>query len=289
YIDGMRDLIGDTGRIYTTFNQTVTATGRLSSSDPNLQNIPVRTEEGRTIRALFEPGEGYDYLLSADYSQIELRILAHMSADERFIDAFVQNQDIHARTAAEVFNVPLNEVDSTLRRHAKAVNFGIVYGISDFGLAKDLHIEKKEAKRYIDNYFARYTGVKAFLDKTVEQAHQDGYVKTMFDRRRELAAINSRNFMQRSLAERMAMNTPIQGTAADIIKLAMISVYKELQAAGVKSRILLQVHDELVLEVVESEMDKVQGILKKAMEQVVKLSVPLLIDMHAGKNWAEAK
>ncbi|MBQ1919165.1 MAG: DNA polymerase I, partial [Selenomonas sp.] len=157
------------------------------------------------------------------------------------------------------------------------------------GLAKDLHIEKKEAKRYIDNYFARYTGVKAFLDKTVEQAHQDGYVKTMFDRRRELAAINSRNFMQRSLAERMAMNTPIQGTAADIIKLAMISVYKELQAAGVKSRILLQVHDELVLEVVESEMDKVQGILKKAMEQVVKLSVPLLIDMHAGKNWAEAK
>ncbi|MBQ4211825.1 MAG: DNA polymerase I, partial [Selenomonas sp.] len=289
YIDGMRDLIGDTGRIYTTFNQTVTATGRLSSSDPNLQNIPVRTEEGRTIRALFEPGEGYDYLLSADYSQIELRILAHMSADERFIDAFVQNQDIHARTAAEVFNVPLNEVDSTLRRHAKAVNFGIVYGISDFGLAKDLHIEKKEAKRYIDNYFARYTGVKAFLDKTVEQAHQDGYVKTMFDRRRELAAINSRNFMQRSLAERMAMNTPIQGTAADIIKLAMISVYKELQAAGVKSRILLQVHDELVLEVVESEMEKVQGILKKAMEQVVKLSVPLLIDMHAGKNWAEAK
>jgi hypothetical protein len=171
----MRDLIGDTGRIYTTFNQTVTATGRLSSSDPNLQNIPVRTEEGRTIRALFEPGEGYDYLLSADYSQIELRILAHMSSDERFIDAFVQNQDIHARTAAEVFNVPLNEVDSTLRRHAKAVNFGIVYGISDFGLAKDLHIEKKEAKRYIDNYFARYTGVKAFLDKTVEQAHQDGY------------------------------------------------------------------------------------------------------------------
>ena len=289
YIDGLRDLLADTGRVYTTFNQTVTATGRLSSSDPNLQNIPVRTAEGRAIRALFEPGAGYDYLLSADYSQIELRILAHMSGDERFIDAFVQNQDIHARTAAEVFNVPINEVDSTLRRHAKAVNFGIVYGISDFGLAKDLHIEKKKAKSYIDNYFARYTGVKAFLDKTVELAHQNGYVKTMFDRRRELSAINSRNFMQRSLAERMAMNTPIQGTAADVIKLAMINVYKELQKAGVKSRILLQVHDELVLEVTESEMEQVQGILKRAMEQVAKLSVPLLIDMHAGKNWAEAK
>ncbi|MBE6092055.1 MAG: DNA polymerase I [Selenomonas ruminantium] len=289
YIDGMRDLIGAEGRIYTSFNQTVTATGRLSSSDPNLQNIPVRTEEGRTIRALFEPGEGYDCLLSADYSQIELRILAHVSQDELFMDAFKKEQDIHARTASEVFGVPLEQVSSELRRHAKAVNFGIVYGISDFGLAKDLHIARKDAKSYIDNYFARYTGVKQFIDDTVEQAHKDGFVKTIFDRRRELPAINSRNFMQRSLAERMAMNTPIQGAAADIIKLAMIAVYHKLQAAGVKSRILVQVHDELVLEVVDSEREQVEAILKETMENVVKLSVPLLIDMHAGKNWAEAK
>ena len=289
YIDGMRDLIGAEGRIYTSFNQTVTATGRLSSSDPNLQNIPVRTEEGRTIRALFEPGEGYDCLLSADYSQIELRILAHVSQDELFMDAFKKEQDIHARTASEVFGVPLEQVSGELRRHAKAVNFGIVYGISDFGLAKDLHIARKDAKSYIDNYFARYTGVKRFIDDTVEQAHKDGFVKTIFDRRRELPAINSRNFMQRSLAERMAMNTPIQGAAADIIKLAMIAVYHKLQAAGVKSRILVQVHDELVLEVVDSEREQVESILKETMENVVKLSVPLLIDMHAGKNWAEAK
>ena len=289
YIDGMRDLIGAEGRIYTSFNQTVTATGRLSSSDPNLQNIPVRTEEGRTIRALFEPGKGYDCLLSADYSQIELRILAHVSQDELFMDAFKKEQDIHARTASEVFGVPLEQVSGELRRHAKAVNFGIVYGISDFGLAKDLHIARKDAKSYIDNYFARYTGVKQFIDDMVEQAHKDGFVKTIFDRRRELPAINSRNFMQRSLAERMAMNTPIQGAAADIIKLAMIAVYHKLQAAGVKSRILVQVHDELVLEVVDSEREQVESILKETMENVVKLSVPLLIDMHAGKNWAEAK
>ncbi|WP_037355669.1 DNA polymerase I [Selenomonas sp. FC4001] len=289
YIDGLQELIGAEGRIYTSFNQTVTATGRLSSSDPNLQNIPVRTEEGKTIRALFEPGAGYDCLLSADYSQIELRILAHVSQDELFMDAFRQNQDIHARTASEVFGTPLEQVTGEQRRHAKAVNFGIVYGISDFGLAKDLHIARKDAKSYIDNYFARYTGVKKFIDDTVEGAHKDGFVKTIFNRRRDLPAINSRNFMQRSLAERMAMNTPIQGAAADIIKLAMIAVYHKLQAAGVKSRVLVQVHDELVLEVVNSERAQVEAILKETMENVVKLSVPLLIDMHAGKNWAEAK
>ncbi|WP_037368344.1 DNA polymerase I [Selenomonas ruminantium] len=289
YIDGLQELIGAEGRIYTSFNQTVTATGRLSSSDPNLQNIPVRTEEGKTIRALFEPGAGYDCLLSADYSQIELRILAHVSQDELFMDAFRQNQDIHARTASEVFGTPLEQVTGEQRRHAKAVNFGIVYGISDFGLAKDLHIARKDAKSYIDNYFARYTGVKKFIDDTVEKAHKDGFVTTIFNRRRDLPAINSRNFMQRSLAERMAMNTPIQGAAADIIKLAMIAVYHKLQAAGVKSRVLVQVHDELVLEVVNSEREQVEAILKETMENVVKLSVPLLIDMHAGKNWAEAK
>ena len=290
YLDGITGLIRtDTGRVHTSFNQTVTATGRLSSSDPNLQNIPVRTEEGRMIRALFEPGEGYDYLLSADYSQIELRLLAHMSGDENFIDAFKRGQDIHARTAAEVFGIPLEEVTPELRRHAKAVNFGIVYGISDFGLARNLHISRKEAGDYISRYFERYPGVRAFMDKVVAEAHETGYVTTMFGRRRELPAIKSHNFNQRMLAERMAMNTPIQGTAADVIKLAMIAAYHRLKEAGVKSRILLQVHDELVLEVVESELDVVQAILRESMEQVVELSVPLIIDIHWGRNWAEAK
>lgn len=290
YLDGITGLIRtDTGRVHTSFNQTVTATGRLSSSDPNLQNIPVRTEEGRMIRALFEPGEGYDYLLSADYSQIELRLLAHMSGDANFIDAFKRGQDIHARTAAEVFGIPLEEVTPELRRHAKAVNFGIVYGISDFGLARNLHISRKEASDYISRYFERYPGVRAFMDKVVAEAHETGYVTTMFGRRRELPAIKSRNFNQRMLAERMAMNTPIQGTAADVIKLAMIAAYHRLKEAGVKSRILLQVHDELVLEVVESELDVVQAILSESMEHVVELSVPLSIDIHWGRNWAEAK
>ena len=290
YLDGIAGLIRtDTGRIHTSFNQTVTATGRLSSSDPNLQNIPVRTEEGRMIRALFEPGEGYDYLLSADYSQIELRLLAHMSGDENFIDAFKRGQDIHARTAAEVFGIPLDEVTPELRRHAKAVNFGIVYGISDFVLARNLHISRKEAGDYISRYFERYPGVRAFMDKVVAEAHETGYVTTMFGRRRELPAIKSRNFNQRMLAERMAMNTPIQGTAADVIKLAMIAAYHRLKEAGVKSRILLQVHDELVLEVKESEIETVQAILHEAMEHVVSLSVPLSIDVHWGRNWAEAK
>ena len=290
YLDGITGLIRtDTGRVHTSFNQTVTATGRLSSSDPNLQNIPVRTEEGRMIRALFEPGEGYDYLLSADYSQIELRLLAHMSGDENFIDAFKRGQDIHARTAAEVFGIPLEEVTPELRRHAKAVNFGIVYGISDFGLARNLHISRKEAGDYISRYFERYPGVRAFMDKVVAEAHETGYVTTMFGRRRELPAIKSRNFNQRMLAERMAMNTPIPGTAADVIKLAMIAAYHRLKEAGVKSRILLQVHDELVLEVVESELDVVQAILRESMEHVVELSVPLSIDIHWGRNWAEAK
>ena len=290
YLDGIAGLIRtDTGRVHTNFNQTVTATGRLSSSDPNLQNIPVRTEEGRMIRALFEPGEGYDCLLSADYSQIELRLLAHMSGDENFIDAFKRGQDIHARTAAEVFGIPLEEVTPELRRHAKAVNLGIVYGISDFGLARNLHISRKEAGDYISRYFTRYPGVRAFMDKVVAETHETGYVTTMFGRRRELPAIKSRNFNQRMLAERMAMNTPIQGTAADVIKLAMIAAFRKLREAGLKSRILLQVHDELVLEVKESELETVQAILHEAMEHVVSLSVPLSIDVHWGRNWAEAK
>ncbi len=290
YLDSIGGLIDErSDRVHTSFNQTVTATGRLSSSDPNLQNIPVRTEEGRQIRALFEPGEGYDALLSADYSQIELRLLAHMSGDEGFIRAFREGEDIHARTAAEVFGVSLEEVTPELRRKAKAVNFGIVYGISDYGLSRDLHIPRKEAAEYINRYFARYPGVKAFLDAMVEKAHKEGFVTTMFGRRRNLPAIRSNNFNQRSLAERMAMNTPIQGTAADIIKLAMIAAHGELEKAGVRSRILLQVHDELVLEVVEEEMEEVSKILRNAMEHVAELSVPLVVDINYGKNWAEAK
>lgn len=290
YLEGIGALIRPaTGRVHTSFNQTVTATGRLSSSDPNLQNIPVRTEEGRAVRALFTPGAGYDALLSADYSQIELRILAHMSNDETMIDAFRSGQDIHARTASEVFGVPLAEVTGEQRRRAKAVNFGIVYGLSDFGLSRDLGISRKEAAGYIARYFERYHGVRVFLDKIVADAHENGYVTTLYGRRRELPAINSRNFMQRSFAERMAMNTPIQGTAADLIKIAMIRAYDALRAAGVKSRILLQVHDELVLETVETEIEQVTQILRTAMSGAAELAVPLAVDVHVGKNWAEAK
>ena len=290
YLDSIGELIdGETQRVHTSFNQMVTATGRLSSSDPNLQNIPVRTDEGKEIRRLFEPGEGYDYLLSADYSQIELRLLAHLSQDKNFVEAFNHGQDIHARTASEVFGVPLAEMTPELRRRAKAVNFGIVYGISDYGLSRDLRIPRKEAAGYIESYFAKCSGVKAFIDKVVADAHANGCVTTMFGRRRELPAIHSKNYNQRTLAERMAMNTPIQGSAADIIKLAMIAAYRRLREQKLRSRMLLQVHDELVLEVPAEEVEAVSAILRETMEQVVKLSVPLSIDIHKGKNWAEAK
>ena len=236
---------------------------------------------------MFEPGEGYDCILSADYSQIELRLLAHMSGDENLIDAFVKGQDIHARTAAEVFGVAIDEVTPELRRKAKAVNFGIVYGISDYGLSQNLNISRKEAGKYIELYFERYPGVKDFLDATVAQAHLNGFVTTMSGRRRFLESINSKNFNQRSLAERMAMNTPIQGSAADIIKLAMIQAEKKL--SSFQSRIIIQVHDELVLEAKESELVEVEEILRDAMENVVKLSVPLVVDVHSGANWSLAK
>ena len=287
YLDGLGKLIGDDGRVHTNFNQTVTATGRLSSSDPNLQNIPVRTDEGKEIRALFEPGEGYDCILSADYSQIELRLLAHMSGDANLIDAFLKGQDIHARTAAEVFGVPIDGITPDLRRKAKAVNFGIVYGISDYGLSQNLNISRKEAGEYIALYFERYPGVKNFLDETVAKARELGYVTTMFGRRRALPAINSSNFNLRTLAERMAMNTPIQGSAADIIKLAMIRAEKNLR--GFDSRIIIQVHDELVLEAKNSELVRVEKILRRAMEDVAMLAVPLVVDVHSGKNWSLAK
>lgn len=287
YLDGLDKLIGSDGRVHTNFNQTVTATGRLSSSDPNLQNIPVRTDEGREIRALFEPGEGYDCILSADYSQIELRLLAHMSGDENLIDAFNKGQDIHARTAAEVFGKSIDAITPDLRRKAKAVNFGIVYGISDYGLAQNLSISRKEAGEYIARYFDRYPGVKNFMDETVAKAHDLGYVTTMFGRRRTLPAINSRNFNLRAFAERTAMNTPIQGSAADIIKLAMIRAEKNL--CGLESRIIIQVHDELVLEAKTAELADAEKILREAMEGVVKISVPLVVDVHSGANWSLAK
>jgi DNA polymerase-1 len=290
YLDSMGTLIDEeTQRVHTSFNQMVTATGRLSSSNPNLQNIPVRTEEGRAIRQLFRPGVGYDYLLSADYSQIELRILAHLSGDSNFIRAFQNNEDIHARTASEVFGVPMESVSSELRRHAKAVNFGIVYGISDYGLSRGLGISRKEAAKYIENYFEKCQGVKTFMNQMVQSAHQTGYVTTMFGRRRKLLDIQSKNHVQRALAERMAMNTPIQGSAADIIKYAMIAAYEALQAGGFKSRILLQVHDELVLEVTQEEVDAVSRLLTTTMENAAKLAVPLTVDIHQGKTWAEAK
>lgn len=287
YLDGLGKLIDSDGRVHTNFNQTVTATGRLSSSDPNLQNIPVRTQEGREIRALFGPGAGFDCIISADYSQIELRLLAHMSGDENLIDAFNRGQDIHARTAAEVFGVAIDQITPELRRKAKAVNFGIVYGISDYGLSRDLHIPRKEAGEYITRYFQRYPGVKNFLDETVAKAREVGYVTTMFGRRRTLPAINSPNFNLRSFAERTAMNTPIQGSAADIIKLAMIRAEENLH--GLKSRIIIQVHDELVLEAKTSELDDAEKILRDSMENAVKLSVPLIVDVHSGTNWSLAK
>lgn len=290
YLEGLRPLINQvTGRIHTHFQQTVTATGRLSSTDPNLQNIPVRTEIGKRIREIFIPGEGYDWLMACDYSQVELRVLAHMAQDKLLLESFLHGQDVHARTAAEVFGVPLAEVDSMMRTRAKAVNFGIVYGISDFGLAKQLDISRGEAADYIKNYFARYTGVKQYMDDTVKHAREQGYVATMFGRRRYLPDIRHSNFNLRSFAERTAINTPIQGTAADIIKIAMLNVEQALLEARVKSRILLQVHDELVLEVVESEREIVAGLVKKAMEAAASLSVPLTADVAWGKNWAQTK
>ena len=290
YCEGLAVLINsETHRIHTTFNQMVTATGRLSSSDPNLQNIPVRTEKGREIRALFYPGEGFDTLVSADYSQIELRILAHLSGDEALIKAFNDGKDIHRFTAAEVLGKSQDEVTSEERSHAKAINFGIIYGISDFGLSRDLGITRQEAKNYIELYFSRYPKVKEYMDNMVKEAHETGKVRTMFGRMRELPDINSRNFNRRSFAERTAMNTPIQGTAADIIKLAMNKVESILEEKKFKSRLLLQVHDELVLEVVNDELDAIQTLLKQTMESIVELHVPLIVDVHNAENWALVK
>ena len=290
YLEALPLLIRkETGRIHTTFNQTVTATGRLSSSDPNLQNIPVRTEEGKKIRSLFVPGEGYDSFISSDYSQVELRVLAHMSEDEGLIRAFLNKEDIHRRTAAEVMGIPFEDVTPEQRSHAKAVNFGIIYGISDFGLARQLGITRTAAADYIKAYFERYPSIHAFMNRMIEDARKTGRAVTLYGRYRELADINSKNFQRRSFAERTAMNTPIQGTAADIMKMAMIAVYDKMQAGNFKSRVLLQVHDELVAEVTADEKEAVAKLLKETMESVVSLRVPLVADVNEGKNWAETK
>lgn len=290
YLDALPQLIRkETGRIHTSFNQTVTATGRLSSSEPNLQNIPVRTEEGRKIRSLFVPGEGYDCFISSDYSQVELRVLAHMSGDGSLIRAFRENEDIHRRTAAEVLGIPMEEVTPEQRSHAKAVNFGIIYGISDFGLARQLGITRQAAADYIKTYFERYPRIHEFMNEMVERARETGQASTLFGRVRVLPDIRSTNFNRRSFAERTAMNTPIQGTAADIMKLAMIRVAARLAEGRFRSRILLQVHDELVVEAVNEEKDAVSALLREAMEGAADLAAPLKADIHIGANWAEAK
>ena len=289
YIEGLLRLTEPgTGRVHSTFDQVATATGRISSSEPNLQNIPVRTEEGREIRQAFLPRNGW-VLLDADYSQIELRLMAHFSGDEAMLDAFRTGQDVHARTASEIFDVPLNEVDSTLRSRAKAVNFGIIYGISGFGLARNTGVSQQEAKSFISRYFAKYPGVKRFMDTAVEDGQENGYALTLMGRRRYLPELTASNAMVREFGKRAAMNTPVQGTAADIIKLAMVRVDEALRREGLQSRLILQVHDELLLECPPEEVETAARILQQAMEGVISLSVPLSAEVHQGANWAEAK
>lgn len=287
YADGLLKEISDDGRIHTSFQMTVTATGRLSSTEPNLQNIPIRRPQGAQIRRMFVASPG-KVLVDADYSQIELRLLAHISGDTTMIAAFQSGEDIHAVTASQVFNVPLEDVTSLMRSRAKAVNFGIVYGISAFSLAQDIGVFQNEAKAYMDNYFAKYHGVREYMDAVKSQAKADGYVTTLFGRRRNLPEIKSSNFNMRSFGERVALNMPIQGTAADIIKLAMVRVDDRLKKERLEGRLLLQVHDELIVECPESEEGAVRRILKEEMEHVVDYSVPLIVDAKAGKTWAEA-
>lgn len=289
YTDSLAELISpETKRIHTTFNQTVTATGRLSSTHPNLQNIPIRTAEGRRIREAFVAPEGH-VLLMADYSQIELRLLAHLSGDQVLANAFQSGQDIHAQTAAEVFGLALDEVTSEQRSAAKAINFGIIYGISSFGLAKGINLTRAQAQEYIDSYFLRYPMVKSYLDGLVEQGKKEGYVQTLSKRRRYLPNLKSRNFALRNFAARTAMNTPIQGSAADIIKLAMLRVYRALKDEGLRTRILLQVHDELVLETPEDELDVAARLVRREMEEVYPLDVPLEVGVFYGPNWRDVQ
>lgn len=290
YIEGLLKVVHqDTNKIHTRFNQALTQTGRLSSIEPNLQNIPIRLEEGRKIRQAFIPSQEGWKIFAADYSQIELRVLAHIAQDEKLISAFKEGADVHTKTAMDVFHVSEDEVTDQMRRQAKAVNFGIVYGISDYGLSQSLGIPRKEAKTFIDRYLESYPGVKSYMDEVIQEAKQDGYVKTLMNRRRYLPDITSRNFNRRSFAERTAMNTPIQGTAADIIKKAMIDLYYALEAEGLEARMLLQVHDELILEAPEQELEKLQSLVTKVMEETVDLEVPLKVDDEQGDTWYDAK
>lgn len=288
YAEGLAHCIAPDGRIHSSFQQTVTATGRISSTEPNLQNIPIRMELGKMIRKVFHPKDGYVFV-DADYSQIELRVLSHMSEDENLIQAFQQGQDIHRSTASLVFHTPFDEVTELQRRNAKAVNFGIVYGISAFGLSRDLGISKKEAGKYIDDYFLAYPRMKSFLDGLIAQGKEAGAVKTMYGRIRPIPELSSSNFMQRQFGERIAMNSPIQGTAADIIKIAMVHVHDRLQKEGLQSSLLLQVHDELLIEAKQEEVEQVEQILQEEMEHAATLAVPLTIDMHTGYTWYDAK
>ena len=290
YADGLLTVINNkTGKIHSNFNQTVTVTGRISSTEPNLQNIPIRTELGRQIRKMFTSSDAEHILVDADYSQIELRVLAHISEDKNMSEAFNNAEDIHTRTASQIFNVDTESVTSEMRSRAKTVNFGIVYGMGDFSLAQELGIKKYEAKEYIDNYFVNFSGVKNYMENIVETAKKDGYVTTIFGRRRYLPELNAGNFIQRSFGERIAMNTPIQGSAADIIKIAMVNIYRKLKSENLKSKLVLQVHDELIIDACKSELEQVKGILKYEMENAVNLSVPLIADMNVGETWYEAK
>lgn len=290
YVIGLQEAIMADGKIHTRYVQDLTQTGRLSSTDPNLQNIPVRLEQGRLIRKAFVPSLEDSLLLSSDYSQIELRVLAHISQDQHLIEAFQQGADIHTSTAMRVFGIEKAEdVTPNDRRNAKAVNFGVVYGISDFGLANNLGISRKEAKNYIDTYFTRFPGIKQYMENIVREARDKGYVETIYHRRRELPDINSRNFNVRNFAERTAINSPIQGSAADILKVAMINLDKAIEDAGLKTRMLLQVHDEIVLEVPMAELDTIRSLVKETMESAIRLSVPLVADENAGQSWYEAK
>ena len=288
YIDGLLRLVGRDGRIHTWFDQTIAATGRISSSEPNLQNIPVRTEMGREIRRAFIAQPGC-VLVDADYSQIELRLLAHLSGDEAMCDAFNRGQDVHARTASEVFGVPLEDVTHAMRTNAKAVNFGIVYGISDFGLAGQLHISRKEASEFIERYFARYPAIRRFMDACVAQGKSEGYSVTMYGRRRPLPELTASNYVRRQFGERAAMNTPVQGAAADIIKIAMNAVHARLKEEGLKAKLILQVHDELIVEAPLEEEARVSALLRECMEGAANLRVPLVADVHAGRSWFDTK
>jgi DNA polymerase-1 len=289
YVEALPELVnGGTSRLHTSFNQALTSTGRLSSVNPNLQNIPIRTERGREIRKAFIPRNENHVIVSADYSQIELRIMAHMSGDENMISAFTNNEDIHIATASKIFNVPKDEITREMRSSAKTANFGIIYGISAFGLSQRLKISRKDAAQLIEGYFQSFPKVKEYMEISIQAARSLGYVKTLFGRRRYLPDIVSANNTVRSMAERNAINSPIQGTAADIIKMAMVNIHRALKQQNMKSEMILQVHDELVFDVPAEELDDLKAIVKYEMENAVSLSVPLLVEVGAGKNWLEA-